>query len=121
MRVITIDPEGAVGLAVAAAVEPPARDLPRRRLHRRRAAEVRPRRFGAEPFGVVAGRDQQQRGGAGPNAIDRQQLRRGLRGERRDLLVEETLLFLECEDPPAQSPQGGLGREDHRVAPGPRA
>ena len=88
MRVITIDPEGAVGLAVAAAVEPPAGDLARRRLDGRDAAQVRPRRFRAQPLGVVAGGDEQGGGGVDADAVHLEQAGRGRGDERCEQRVD---------------------------------
>ena len=51
--------EGVVGLAVAAAVEPVTAGLARGRLEGGDAAEVGECRFVAQPFGVVAGGDEQ--------------------------------------------------------------
>ena len=56
-------PQGVVGLAVAAGVEPVAGDFPRRCGDRGGAAQVRPGRLAAQPFGVIPGRDEQQRRG----------------------------------------------------------
>src|ERR1019366_9838907 len=52
-------PQRAVGLAVAAAVETMACHLARGCLDGRHAAEMGPGRLRAQPFGVVAGSDEQ--------------------------------------------------------------
>src|SRR5579859_4121307 len=52
-------PQGAVGLAVATAVESMTGDLARRRLDGRHAAQVRPGRLRTQPAWVVARGDQQ--------------------------------------------------------------
>ena len=62
-------PQRMVGLAVPAAVEPMPACLARRCVDRRDAAQVRPGGFVADPFGVVAGGDQQDRGGVDTDAV----------------------------------------------------
>ena len=66
-------PERVVGLAVAAGVEPMPHDLARRRRDRRDAAEVRPGGFGADPFGVVTGGDEEDGGGVDADAVEREE------------------------------------------------
>jgi hypothetical protein len=55
-----------VGLAVAAGVEPVADGLARRCRDGGGGAQVRPGGLAAQPFGMVARRDEQQCRGVGP-------------------------------------------------------
>ena len=71
-------PQGMVGLAVPAAVEPVPVGLARRRVDRGDAAEVRERGFGCEPVRVVAGGDEQDRGGVDADAVELEQARRAV-------------------------------------------
>ena len=63
-------PECMVGLAVPAGVEAMPGGLARRCGQGCDTAEVRERGFVAEPVRVVTGRDEQDRRGAGPDAVD---------------------------------------------------
>jgi len=67
-------PQGAVGLPVTAAVEPPAGHLARGRRDGRGAAQARPGRLGPQPARVVPGGDQQRGRGVDAHAVQRQQL-----------------------------------------------
>ena len=60
-------PQGVVGVAVAAAIQPVAVGPARGRRHGGGAAQVREGRLGAQPLGVVAGGDQQLPGGVDPD------------------------------------------------------
>jgi hypothetical protein len=72
-----------VGLAVTAGIEPVAGDFPRRGRDRGGAAQVRPGRLAAQPPGVISGRDEQQRRGAGADPVEGEQAG-GMRGDQRD-------------------------------------
>src|SRR5258708_7289057 len=69
-------PQGVVGLTVAAAVQPvPVLGFARVRRDGSGGAQVRPGGFGAEPVGVVAGRDEQHGGGVRADAEQAEQAR----------------------------------------------
>ena len=71
-------PDGVVGVAVAGVVEPElVGDQTTGGWDRSDAAQHRPLRLGGDPPDVVAGSDQQHRGGVGPDAVDVQQFGRG--------------------------------------------
>src|SRR6266496_1561519 len=88
--------ECGVGLAVAAPVEPVAVCLARGGVDRGGAAEHREGGLGAEPFGVVAGGDQERAGGVGADAERLDEPRRGSSGELSQLSVEAGDLGFEC-------------------------
>jgi hypothetical protein len=77
-----------VGLAVAAAGEPEPVGLSRRGGDRRGAGQPRERALGSEPFGVVAGGDQQGGGGVDPDPATFHELGCGGRDEPGELPVE---------------------------------
>src|SRR6266487_3694439 len=76
-------PQGVVGLAVAAGVEPVAGDFPRGCGNRGSRAQVRPGGLGAESSGMVPGGDEQQRGGVGTDPVQGQKAR-GAGGDQGD-------------------------------------
>ena len=96
-------PQGVVGLAVAAGVEPAAGDLPRRCGDRGDGAQVRPGGLRAQPLRVVPGGDQQQRGGIRADAVEGEQARGAGGDERDDELVEPVDLPVEELRAPASS------------------
>ena len=66
-------PQGVVGLPVAAGVEAVAGDLPGGGGDRCDRAQVRPGGLGAEPFRVIPGGGQEQRGGVRADAVEGEQ------------------------------------------------
>jgi hypothetical protein len=104
------DPQRRVGLAVAAAVEPPTGDLAGRGRDRGDAAQVGPRGFGAEPVGVVAGGHQQRGGSVDADAVQLEQLGCGLGDELGEQRVEALLFLVEGDHAPSQHSGGCLGR-----------
>ena len=81
-------PQGVVGLAVAAGVEPAAGELPRRGGDRGGRAQVRPGGLRAQALRVVPGGGQEQGGGVGANAVQGEQVAdearsRARRGRKR--------------------------------------
>jgi hypothetical protein len=80
-------PQGMVGLAVAARVEPVAGDFPRRRRDRGGGAQVRPGSLATQPPGMVPRRDEQQRRGirADPVEVSRLGTRAVTRGTMTSL------------------------------------
>ena len=63
-------PQGVVGLPVAAAVEPVTDRLAGRGVDRGDPAEVSEGGLGGDPFGVVAGGDEQQGGGVDADTVE---------------------------------------------------
>jgi hypothetical protein len=78
-------------------------------LERGDAAEVRPRSFTLEPFGVVAGGDEERGGGVGTDAVQLEQPGRGHHHELRQKQAEAVELLVEPEDAPAEGLQRDLG------------
>ncbi len=103
-----------VGLAVAAGIEAVAGDLPRGRRERRGGAQVRPGGLGAEPLGVIPGRDEQEGRGVGTDPVEGQKPG-SVRGDKRDdELIEARQLGIKELGAPAQLAQ----REPGGVADG---
>ena len=74
------------------------------------SAQVRPGRLGAQPLGVVARGDQEQGGGIGADAVQREQAR-GAGGDQRD---DERIEAHEL--PPRNSARRPSSRSAMRVA-----
>ena len=110
-------PQGVVGVAVAARVEPVAAvALAGHGGDRSDPAELGPGCFGADPGGVVAGRGEQDGGGVEPDAVDVQQRRGGGFHQRFDLGVEQLEFGVEGLGAAGKADGGGLGGPQHRVA-----
>ena len=78
-----------VGLTVPGAAEPmPAVLFASIGFEGRDAAQVRPRGFVTDPFGIVADCDQQDRGGINPDTVTRQEFGCGLSDELGEDLIE---------------------------------
>ena len=80
-------PQGVVGLPVATSVEPVADGLAGRGVDRGDTAEVGEGRLGGDPFGVVAG-GEQQGGGVHADARQLEEARGGRSNETGELTVE---------------------------------
>jgi Transposase IS116/IS110/IS902 family len=107
------DPQGAVGLAVTATIQPMADCLARGDRHWTGAAQRGQGGVGSEPVGVVPGGDQQLAGGLDPDAAAGQQPRGGLAGQGDEVRVERGQLGgqdLVAAGQVAQGPVGGAGR-----------
>jgi hypothetical protein len=81
-------PQGVIGLAVAAGIEPVPGHLARGGRDRRGGAQVRPGGFGRQPAGVVPGGDEQHRGGVRADAEGAEQAGGAGGDQRDDQLVE---------------------------------
>ena len=66
------------------------------------AAQVRPRAFAAQPFRMVPGGDQQQRGGVGADAVQPEQARRAGGHQGDDELIEALELGVQELDAAAE-------------------
>ena len=107
-------PQGVVGLAVAAGVEPVAGDFPRRGGDRGGGAQVRPGGLGAESPGVVPGGDEQQRGGVGTDPVQGEQARGAGSDKGDDELVQALELAvqeLSASSQLAQRDADGIARD----------
>jgi hypothetical protein len=102
-------PQRVVGLAVAARVESPAGDFPRRGGDRGDRAQVRPGGLRPQPFRVVPGRDQQQGSGVGADAVQGEQAGCAGSDEGDDELVEPLDLAVEEFGAPSQLAQRDAG------------
>ena len=102
-------PQGVVGLAVAAGVEPAADGLARGCRDRGGAAQVRPGGLAAQPFWVVPGCDEQQRCGVGADPVESQKPGGADSDERADELVEALELAVEELRAPSQLAQRDAG------------
>jgi hypothetical protein len=85
----------------------------------RDAAEVGEGGFGADPFGVVAGGDQQDGRDFHADAVEGEQTRRGLFDEGTQEPATELDLGVEVLDAPSEFPQRDLGGIDDDVGVGP--
>jgi hypothetical protein len=94
-------PQRMVGLSVPAAVETMPDGFAGGCFDGRDAAQVRPGGFTTQTLWVVAGGDEQDRGGVDPDTIDRQQLRRGRADESGELGVETLGGQVEFDNAPA--------------------
>jgi hypothetical protein len=90
-------PQGVVGKAVAAAVEPVADRLARRGVDRGDPAEVRERGLRGDPFGVVAGGDEEQGSGVDTDAGEIEQARGGRLDESGELVAEAGAVGVDVE------------------------
>jgi len=111
-------PERVVGLAVAAGVESVPCGFAGRRWDGRDAAEMRERGFAGEPVGIVAGGDQQDRGGVDPDAVDVEQRGSGAAHQWFEELIEAAGVSLERNDATTQRGDGECGRVRSRCRPG---
>ena len=102
-------PRGVAGLPAAAGVEAVPGALAGGCRDRGGCAQVRPGGLGAEPFRVISGGDQEQRGGAGADAVQGEQA--GCAGchEGNDELVQALKLVIEELSAPPWLPQRDPG------------
>ena len=107
-------PQGMVSLAVPAAVQAVAPDLPRGRRDRGDAAQVRPGGLAAQPLRVIPGRDQQQGRSVRADAVKAEQAGGAGGDERDDEVIEPVELAVEELHAPAQLPK----RDPERVVRG---
>lgn len=108
--------EGAVGLSLAAAVEPVALRHAGARGERRDAAEHREAGLAAQPLGVVAGGDEQLAGDldADPDLLEQSGVE--LTDELLDRLVQVCDLVVELDDPAGDALEREPGRDDRVCA-----
>jgi hypothetical protein len=64
--------------------------------------------WAAEPFGVVAGGDQERGGGVDTDPVELEQLRCGIGDELGEQRVEACLLLVEGDHAPTEHGEGGL-------------
>ena len=114
-------PQGVVGLAVAAAVEPVAGHLAGRGVDRGDAAEVSEGGLGGDPLGVVAGGDEQQGGGVDADTGQVEQARGGRFDEVGELTVKAGAVGVDVEDAATEGLHRQLGGIQHWVAVAVRA
>ena len=81
-------------------------------------AQVRPRGFVADPFGVVAGGDQQDRGGVDTNTVTGEQRGRGLGDEFGEDVFEFVHVVVDRECAPAEGAHREFRRVQDRVTAG---
>src|SRR5580704_19269704 len=103
-------PQGMVSLAVPAAVQAVAPDLPRGRRDRGDAAQVRPGGLAAQPLRVIPGRDQQQGRSVRADAVKAEQAGGAGGDERDDEVIEPVQLAVEELDAPAELAQRDADR-----------
>ena len=114
-------PQGVVGLPVAAPVEPVTGHLAGRGVDRGDPAEVGEGGLGGDPFGVVAGGDEQQGGGADADTVQVEQARGGRLDEVGELTVEAGAIGVDVDDTAtegAASPAWWHTRRGHRCGSG---
>src|SRR5207249_4991807 len=99
-------PQGVVGLAVAAAVEPVTGDPAGGGGDRGHGAQVRPGGLGPQPGGVVTGGDQEHGGGVRADAVEAEQSRGAGGNQRDDQLVKPAELGIEELGAAAELAQG---------------
>ncbi len=102
-------PQGVVGLAVAARVEPAADGLARGCRDGGGAAQVRPGGLAAQSFWVVPGRDEQQGCGVSADPVEGEQPGGAGGDERADELIEALELAIEELRAAAQLAQRDAG------------
>ena len=84
-------------------------------------AEVGEGGLGGDPFGVIAGGDQQQGGGVGADTVEGGEARRGGRDESGELVAEAGTVGVDVDDAPAEGVHGQLGGIHDGVTVGVRA
>ena len=107
--------ERRVGLAVPAPVEPMPGGFARRGGYRGDPTQVSEGGFGADPFGVVAGGDQQFGGGVEPDPEHFQQTGCGVTYEGSEQPVELFGFLSEVLDSLPEGPDGDQGGVAHSV------
>lgn len=103
-------PQGAVGVAVAAAVQPVPVSAAGGHRDRRHTAQARERPLRAQTASVVSGGYQQLPGGVHADAGQRDQLRRGRSDQRSELGIQVVDLGLQGLPAARQGPQRSFSR-----------
>ena len=80
------------------------------------AAEVSEGGFGGDPFGVVAGGDEQERGGVNADAVEVEQARCGRLDEVGELAVKAGAVGVDVQHAATEVSHRQLGGIHHRVA-----